>query len=99
MCRRSLVGPHISQLCFAQIEFRLHSACRLVTPNRRLWLPHSAPMEAFPVEYRATRVGIFPEALNAVTGDIGGRAVANPTSITGSAKSDDRTDSYPLLSY
>jgi hypothetical protein len=56
-------------------------------------------MEAFPVEYRATRVGIFPEALNAVTGDIGGRAVANPTSITGSAKSDDRTDSYPLLSY
>jgi hypothetical protein len=40
-----------------------------VTPKRRLWLLHSALMEAFPVEYRATRAGIFPEALDAVTGE------------------------------
>lgn len=40
-----------------------------VTPKRRLWLLHSALMEAFPVEYSATRVGIFPEALDAVTGE------------------------------
>lgn len=40
-----------------------------VTPKRRLWLLHSALMEAFPEEYRATRVGVFPEALNGVTGE------------------------------
>ena len=40
-----------------------------VTPKRRLWLLHSALMEAFPEEYRATRVGVFPEALDEVTGE------------------------------
>jgi hypothetical protein len=40
-----------------------------VTPKRRLWLLHSALMEAFPEEYRETRVGVFPEALNGVTGE------------------------------
>jgi len=40
-----------------------------VTPKRRLWLLHSALMEAFPTEYRATRAEIFPDALAAITGE------------------------------
>jgi hypothetical protein len=39
-----------------------------VDPKRRLWLLHSALMDAFREEYAATRYNLFPEALEAITG-------------------------------
>jgi hypothetical protein len=40
-----------------------------VTPKRKLWLLHSALLDAFPEEFPNTRVNLFPEALARITGE------------------------------
>jgi hypothetical protein len=40
-----------------------------VTPKRRLWLLHSALLDAFPEDFPKTRVNLFPEALASITGE------------------------------
>jgi hypothetical protein len=39
-----------------------------VSSKRRLWMVHSALMDAFPEEYGKTRGNLFPEALESITG-------------------------------
>ena len=40
-----------------------------VNAKRRLWLLHSAMMDAFPEDYRKARTNLFPEALATITGE------------------------------
>lgn len=40
-----------------------------VAPKRRLWLLHSALLDAFPEDFPQTRVNLFPDALARITGE------------------------------
>jgi len=40
-----------------------------VSPRRRLWLLHSALLDAFPEEFPETRVNLFPESFAEITGE------------------------------
>jgi hypothetical protein len=40
-----------------------------VDPKRKLWLVHAAMLDAFPEDFAKTRVNLFPEALESITGE------------------------------
>jgi hypothetical protein len=40
-----------------------------VDPKRKLWLLHGALRDAFPEDFAKTRVNLFPEALESITGE------------------------------